>query len=593
MSTIQQLLTEHLDIWTAADIGPKSGRGRTSASAAKVYGIGKLRELILELAVRGKLVPQDASDEPVSALLARILAGNAKLVVEGKLKKGKLRPSLSNEDEPFSLPQGWEWVRLGSTGNIFNGNSINENEKLEKYTNLRDGLPFIATKDVGYGKDELNYKNGVLIPIESEGFKIAHKGSVLICSEGGSAGKKIGMTDVDICFGNKLYANEVSAGISPRFIFYIYQSPYFFKEFSGRMTGIIGGISLNEFLNIPCPIPSESEQKRIVAKVDELMALCDELEAEHSCASEAHEKLVSYLLGTVTESQSAEDFIDNWQRIAANFDTLFATEASIDALKQTLLQLAVMGKLVLQSPNDEPACELLKRIQTEKVRLIAEGQIKKDKSLLPIAHEEMPFLLPVGWEWARLGELTICGPNNGYSPRPSNTPTDYRCLTLSATTRGFFNADCYKYVDIDRGTAEQFFLKQNDLLIQRANSIEYVGVTAIHDGGDDLFIYPDLMMRMRISEHICLRYLHLSLLSGSSRSYFRENATGTQGNMPKINQGTVINAFVPLPPVAEQYRIAAKVDELMTLCDHLKCRFIEASQLQQKLADVMVENLIS
>ncbi len=136
------------------------------------------------------------------------------------------------------------------------------------------------------------------------------------------------------------------------------------------------------------PIPPLAEQHRIVAKVDELMALCDQLEAQHSNAADAHEQLVSHLLGTLTQSQSAEDFSANWQRIAAHFDTLFSTEASIDALKQTLLQLAVMGKLVPQDPNDEPASELLKRIQAEKTRLIAEGKIKKDKPLAAIAEEE-------------------------------------------------------------------------------------------------------------------------------------------------------------------------------------------------------------
>ena len=306
MSAIQQLLTDHIDIWTAADTEKKSGRGRSSGTAGSVYGIKKLRELILEFAVRGKLVPQDASDESASELLKRIAAEKAKLVAEGKIKKSKPLAEITDDEKPFELPVGWEWVRLGDTGKIFNGNSINENEKTEKYTKLKSGYPFIATKDVGYGRDKLDYHNGVLIPFDNESFKIAHTGAVLICSEGGSSGKKIGITETDICFGNKLYANETWLGFVPRFIFYIYQSPYFFKSFSERMTGIIGGISINQFLTIPISIPSESEQNRIVAKVDELMALCDQIENQHNNAAEAHEKLVTHLLGSLTQSQLTE-----------------------------------------------------------------------------------------------------------------------------------------------------------------------------------------------------------------------------------------------------------------------------------------------
>ena len=138
-------------------------------------------------------------------------------------------------------------------------------------------------------------------------------------------------------------------------------------------------INDGQFFSGLIPLPPIKVQHRIVAKVDELMALCDQLETHHSNVAEAHEKLVSHLFGTLTQSQSAEDFSANWQRIAAHFDTLFTTEASIDALKQTLLQLAVMGKLVPQDANDEPASELLKRIQAKKAKLVAQGTTKKPK----------------------------------------------------------------------------------------------------------------------------------------------------------------------------------------------------------------------
>jgi len=176
-------------------------------------------------------------------------------------------------------------------------------------------------------------------------------------------------------------------------------------------------ISKEKIVSTMAALPPTEEQHRIVAKVDELMALCDQLENQHSNAAEAHEKLVSHLLGTLLippnpplkkgggEAGGISGGDSDWQRIVAHFDTLFTTESSIDALKQTLLQLAVMGKLVPQDANDEPASELLKRIQAEKAKLIADGKIKKDKPLPPITDDEKPFELPKGWAWARIGEI--------------------------------------------------------------------------------------------------------------------------------------------------------------------------------------------
>ena len=201
------------------------------------------------------------------------------------------------------------------------------------------------------------------------------------------------------------------------------------------MTGTAGQKRLpKEFIESnPFPLPPLAEQHRIVTKVDELMTLCDQLETQHNNASEAHEKLVNYLLGTLTQSQKTDSPLCkrgaggdlDWQRIAAHFDTLFTTEASIDALKQTLLQLAVMGKLVPQDPNDEPASELLKRIQAEKSKLTAAGKIKKEKLLPQIAHDEKSFELPQAWEWVRLSDVTT-GMDSGWSPAclENNSPLD-------------------------------------------------------------------------------------------------------------------------------------------------------------------------
>ena len=385
MNAIQQLLTEHMAIWTAADTEKKSGRGRASGNPGSVYGIKKLRELILELAVRGKLVPQDANDEPASELLKRIQAKKAKLIAEGKLKKEKPLAPITQNEKPFELPHGWEYVKLGDiaysqAGFAFKSNEFNESGL---------GLPLIRIRDVGQAFTGTYYDG------EYRDEFVVVKGDYLISMDGE--------------FRVAKWLNE-NALLNQRVSRLIFLSEEIPKRFSAEtlqaelksLQGIkayttVDHLSGGQISNSILGLPPLAEQHRIVAKVDELMALCDQLEAQHSNTAEAHEKLVSHLLGTLTQSQSADDFSANWQRIAAHFDTLFTTEASIDGLKQTLLQLAVMGKLVPQDGNDEPAGELLKRTRAEKAKLIAEGKLKKE-NIKGLVIEEMDYCLSFGYE---------------------------------------------------------------------------------------------------------------------------------------------------------------------------------------------------
>ena len=244
--------------------------------------IKDIRNLILSLAIKGKLVEQNPNDEPASELLKRIKKEKQRLIDEKIIKKEKPLPPIEEDEKLIEIPSNWEWVRLGEIGNIFNGNSINEKIKKEKYEDILQGLDYIATKDVEYPTGNINYNNGVKIPFEElNKFKIAHKNSILICSEGGSAGKKIGVTLKDICFGNKLYATEIYLKeLNNKYVYYVYKTSYFYCNFKNNETGIIGGVSINKFKNIIIPIPPVEEQKRIVEKVENLMKICDLLESK-------------------------------------------------------------------------------------------------------------------------------------------------------------------------------------------------------------------------------------------------------------------------------------------------------------------------
>ena len=257
-----------------------------------------LNKIILDLAIRGKLVEQNPEDEPASELLNRIKEEKERLIKEKVIKKEKELPKIEEDEIPFEIPESWEWVRLGEIGNIFNGNSISEKIKKEKYENLTLGLNYIATKDIDYPTSKINYDNGVKIPHEEiEKFKIAHKGSILICSEGGSAGKKIGIAEEDVCFGNKLYALEkYYLELNNKFIFYTYKTSYFYGNFKENETGIIGGVSINKFKNIIIPIPPLVEQQRIVERVEKLMNICDMLEEKIVESERVSEKLLESLI---------------------------------------------------------------------------------------------------------------------------------------------------------------------------------------------------------------------------------------------------------------------------------------------------------
>lgn len=583
---MHESITSNIDLWTSALL-IKSSAGRGGNGKQEAYGIRKLRELILELAVRGKLVPQDRNDEPAKLLLDRISRDKGRLSAEGKIGRAQPRGKIAAEENPFVIPGSWEWTRLGDLGQIFNGNSISERVKEEKYTGIEGGFPFIATKDVGYGWQDLDYENGVSIPARDPNFKVAHQGAVLICSEGGSAGKKCGITDRDICFGNKLYALEPYAGVDSHFLLANYLAPTFFTQFTAKMTGIIGGISLANFNQLLVPLPPVKEQYRIVAKVGELMVLCDQLEQQQNYSFESHKSLVETLLGILTCVASPE-LGEVWTLITKHFDTLFTTEQSIDQLKQTILELAVTGKLVHQDPNDEPVATLLERVAVERLAVTgrsAEVAVKEDKSL--------ECSIPDSWRWQALGNLLTFGPSNGFSPKAVDFETPVRSLTLSATTSGRFKGEHFKFIASEVPSDSDLWLTDGDILVQRGNTIEYVGVSAVYHGAKNQFIYPDLMMKLRPSSALDVDYIHLAMSHKSAREYLRTRATGTSGTMPKINQTTLKSLPIPIPPHAEQLRIVAKVDELMILCDTLKAHLADAQTTQIHLADAIVERAVA
>ena len=585
MTNIAQLLTEHMAIWTAADTVKKSGRGRASGNAGSVYGVKKLRELILELAVRGKLVPQDTNDEPARELLKRIQAEKAKLILEGKLKKEKLLAPISEDEKPFEQPKGWEWVRFQDISTYI------QRGKGPEYV---DASPYIVVsqKCVRWLGIDLNVARYISPESLSkyEEVRFLKNNDLLWNSTGtGTIGRACLYQNSDVqqksVADSHVTIVRTLFGID-QFLFRYIQSPTVQNEIETMASGTTNQIELNTSTVIAhlLPLPPLAEQHRIVAKVDELMALCDQLEQQHSNAQEAHETLVSELLATLTQSQNAVEFNTNWQRIYTHFDVLFTTEASIDALKQTLLQLAVMGKLVPQDPNDEPASELLKRIQAEKAKLIAEGKLKKEKPLAPIAEDEKPFELPKGWEWTSLLNAAVINPRNAASDDIKASFVPMTLIGSAFTDKHQDEKRLWKeikqgfthFAEGDIGVAKitPCFENSKACVFENLENGLGAGTTELH------IVRP-------IMNTLSPRYVLAYLKSPRFLKLGESKMTGTAGQKRLPKDFVETNPF-PLPPLAEQHRIVAKVDALMALCDQLKTRIQQANQQQQKVANVLV-----
>ncbi len=592
MSAIEKLLTDHIDIWTAAETEKKSGRGRSSGNAGSVYGIKKLRELILELAVRGKLVPQDENDEPAGELLQRVnreLCNSINSTCLPKLHRDK--STFDPIDFHFDIPDLWVWCELQEIA-IFENGKAHEQFVTENKTFVLVNSSFISNNG-----DKVKYVSERLSPL--------FKDDIAIVMSDVPAGRALVrcflVEDNDkFTLNQRIGALKTGSILSKRYLLMVLdRNKYYIQYDDGKKQTNLKKIQI---LSCPIPLPPLAEQHRIVAKVDELMALCDQLETQHSNAAEAHEKLVNHLLGTLTQSpvrgelvephpstsSGRTEFEDSWQRIAAHFDTLFTTEASIDALKQTLLQLAVMGKLVPQDPNDEPASELLKRIQAEKTKLVAEGKIKKDKSLSLISKDEQPFELPPNWEWARFPELGEFGRGKS-KHRPRNDPKlfnpgIYPLVQTGEVARAANVIHEYhsKYSEI--GLAQSRMWPAGTLCITIAANIADSALL----GFDACF--PDSVVGFVPFQPLNDTKYFLAFMKTARENLLKFAPATAQKN---INLEILESVLIPLPPLKEISRIVAKVDELMSLCDQLKTRITQAKQLQQKLADVLVEQAVS
>ncbi len=590
----ESLIVENLDLW-ASTIKTKNSVGRGSSKKIDLYGIKKLRELILELAVRGKLVPQDPSDEPASVLLEKIAAEKERLVQSGKLKKQKSLPEVDSYNS-FDLPNGWALARMPEVISV------------DKYAIKRGPFGSALKKaffvSEGYKVYEQQhainddfFRGEYYITEEKfselSAFEVNPNDLIVSCS--GTVGRVavapknmepgiINQALLKITLNESALTNEYFKILFPAF----FMKTETLSDLQG--TAQKNMVSVDTLKNEPFPYPPLAEQHRIVTKVNELMALCDQLESQSEQSLDAHATLANTLLDALTNAQNAEELADNWQRLEQNWDILFpptiAGERAIEKLKQTILQLAVMGKLVPQNPNDEPASVLLGKIAEEKARLIKEKKIKKQKPLPPISDEEKPFELPVGWEWVRFGTVTFSrlgkmldkAKNRGeFRPYLRNTNVQWHRFVL----------DDVKEMRIEKEEVEEYRVLPGDLLICEGGE---PGRCAIWNDEDKEIYYQKALHRARSYTGINQEYLQICLTVDAKSKVLDRYFTGaTIKHFP----GDKLNRYVhSLPPSNEQHRIVTKVNELMSLCDTLKERIQTAQTTQLKLTDAITQQAL-
>ena len=418
---------------------------------------------------------------------------------------------------PFEIPESWIWVRLKTIANIYNGNSINENEKKNKYTNVV-GRDFIATKDISFDRN-INYNNGINIPYEVTNFKIAPKGKVLLCIEGGSAGRKIALTNKEVCFGNKLACFD-SLLINDSYLFYILQSNEFQSIFKSNLSGIIGGVSINNIKEILIPLPPIQEQIRIAEKV-----------------------------GII------EPLILNYNNLENKLSEL--EKSFPDKLKKSILQIAIEGKLVRQDPADEPAFVLLERIKKEKEQLVKEGKIKRDKNnnlLIQDDYKNYYMNMPENWQLCTIKD--VC--SYGYTAFSFNPIFGDWLLELEDIESGSSKILIRKKITTDTNMNSKVYFDKNMILYSKLRPYLDKVLIAPEQGVATSEIVPFYSF---INSEFLIYFL--------KSSYFLNRVKNLMYGvkMPRLGTNDMLSTIFFLPPIEEQSRIVYKVTKIFKVID--------------------------
>ncbi|MDV7609183.1 restriction endonuclease subunit S [Acinetobacter baumannii] len=588
MTDVKKLITEHLDIWLTAETEKKSGRGRSLNSSNSIYGVQKLRELILELAVTGRLTNQK-KDEDAKELLSCLLAERAELIKQKKIRNSKVN-SIDKSQFHVDIPDNWEVCNLGSISKKLTDGSHNPP------ANNGSGFPMLSSQNINDSK--IDFENPSRF-VDQSGFEIENArtdiktGDVLLTIVG-TIGRSAVVPQQAPKFVLQRSVAVIQTSINPYYLSLYFHSPlcinYFLEHGKGTAQK---GIYLNKLSDLPLALPPLEEQQRIVAKVDELMQLCDQLEQQQNLSSEAHDQLVDTLLSVLTNSSDADEFQQNWQHISENFDLLFTTEYSVEQLKQTILQLAVMGKLVKQDPKDKPASELLEKIAEKKAKLVQEGTITKKAKTYSLQIADIN--LPRNWSLVNINQI-IWDLDAGWSPACHPYPAGSNKWGVLKTTFvqcNYFTENENKELPEELSPRVESELKSGDILVTRAGPYNRVGVACYINNIRPKLMISDKIIRISYDKvNLFGPFIALSINFGITKNYLKDNQSGMAESQVNISQDKLRSAPILLPPLSEQKRIVEKVNQLFFMIEQLQILQGKLQRTKLHLADSLIANVL-
>ena len=482
-----------------------------------------LKNSILQLAIQGKLVPQDPNDELAEVLYTKIQAEKQKLIKEGKIKKDKPLPPITDDEIPFQIPPTWKWVRLGDIAVVNGGFAF-------KSTQYKDtGIRVVRISDF----DENGFKNSKTVRYDySDDLEqyLIEQNNIIMAMTGGTVGKSLFVEHMEepMVSNQRVATIKINPGVYSKYIDFVILAPTIQKLIQVSKNSTNDNISMDLINNFSVPLPSLAEQKRIVAKIEEL-----------------------------------EPLIKQYDQAGTELSTLNNTFP--EQLKKSILQYAIQGKLVPQDANDEPAEVLYAKIQAEKQKLIKEGKIKPNKPLPPITNDEIPFLIPSTWKWVRLGDI-ILKLTDGTHSTPKYTDSGIPFISVKDLSSGYIDFSSTKFISEKEHKilSARCNPERGDLLLTKVGT---TGIPVIVDTDKQFSLFVSVALVKLSKSNIDLDFLKILILSPLVQEQVAENTKGV-GNKNWVIKD-IANTFFPLPPLAEQHRIVAKVNELMQYCEEL------------------------
>ena len=539
--------------------------------------VAKMRELVLDLAVQGKLVDQKRSDGNAAQLLVAISK-------ERDMRAAKLRTpdesELADGKEPaFPIPSNWGWTQLGKIAlQIQYGYTASADPSATEIRMLR-------ITDIQNNRVDWPSVPGCQIELDEAEKYLLSPNDILIARTGGTIGKSFIVPDAPVksVFASYLIRVIPPHSIAARYLKTFLESPLYWAQLRQMSAGTgqpnVNGQALGR---LEIPLPPLAEQKRIVAKVDELMALCDRLEAQQQEREEKHKALSRASLARFADAPTP-----------ANLQFIFHPSYTIAPadLRKSILTLAVQGKLVPQDPEDEPAEKLIARLQHERVSIAKEQCVRLPKNVPPLEGDNYPHDIPEAWQWSRIGHLALVI-DYGTSQKADSDSSKVPVYRMGNIIGGRLVDENLKYVDASIDDLPGLYLKTYDILFNRTNSYELVGKAGIYTGPDNTATFASYLIRIRLPSTLMLpRFYSVAMNAPYYRQTQIEPEVVQQCGQANFNGTKLASTVVPVPPLAEQRRIVAKVDELMKLVDALETQLAASRATAANLLAAIVAEL--